>query len=398
MQGNRTPGKVVLLVLDGVGIGELPDAHRYGDEGSNTLVNTARAVGGLNLPHLGALGLGNIEVIPGVQPSPAPAASYGKMAEVSRGKDSTTGHWELAGLVIATEFPTYPAGFPDEVLSQFLRVTDVGGYLGNKPASGTAIIQELGEQHVRSGYPIVYTSADSVFQIAAHETVIPLERLYEICRLTRDRVCVGEHAVGRVIARPFIGDKGTYTRTTNRKDFSLDPFGPTLLDVLSRHGITTVGIGKIDDLFALRGLRSTNHTRTNSAGVDAVIESARKLRAGLIIANLGDFDTLYGHRNDPAGLAGALEEFDRRVPEIVETLDTGDLLILTADHGNDPVSSSTDHSREYVPLLCFSPLKRSGSALGIRSTFADVGKTVADYFGVENSLGGSSFLGEVMGS
>jgi phosphopentomutase len=397
VQGNRTTGKVVLIVLDGVGIGELPDAQRYGDGGSNTIVNTARAVGGLKLPHLGALGLGNIEAIPGVPPAASPCAFFGKMAEVSRGKDSTTGHWELAGLIVEKEFPTYPSGFPYEVLDQFLRVSGTGGYLGNIPASGTAIIQELGDEHVRTGYPIIYTSADSVFQIASHEDVIPLPRLYEICRRTREQVCVGNHAVGRVIARPFVGGKGNYTRTTNRKDFSLDPFGPTVLDVLSGNGISTLGIGKIDDLFAQRGLTSSNHTRTNRAGLDAIIEAARGTLNGLIVANLGDFDTLYGHRNDPQGFARALEEFDAGLPKILETLSPKDLLLITADHGNDPVSPSTDHSREYVPLLCLAKVRGIGHSLGVRGTFADVGKTIADFFAVDNILQGTSFLAEVAG-
>lgn len=392
LQGKRTTGKVVLIVLDGVGIGELPDAFRYGDEGSNTLVNTARSIGGVRLPHLGAFGLGNIAAIQGVPPTASSRASYGKMAEQSRGKDSTTGHWELAGLVVDAEFPTYPNGFPRQVINHFLEVTGLGGILGNIPASGTTIIQELGDEHVRSGFPIVYTSADSVFQIAAHEEVLPLERLYEICRQTREQVCVGEHAVGRIIARPFVGVSGAYTRTTNRRDFSLEPFGPTVLDVLHDAGIPTVGVGKIHDLYAQRGVSVSNHTKTNRDGVDAIISVTRNFQQCLIIANLGDFDTLYGHRNDPKGFAGALEDFDRRIPEITETLAGEDLLLITADHGNDPVSPSTDHSREYVPILVYAPAVATGVNLGTRSTFADVGKTIAEFFGVSNTLAGTSFL------
>jgi len=396
LQGTRSKGKVVCIILDGVGIGALPDAGEYGDGGSNTLVHTAQAVGGLKLPVLGALGLGNIAPLPGVPASESPRASYGRMAERSRGKDSTTGHWELAGCVVEKAFPTYPNGFPQSVLDRFQRVADVSGYLGNVPASGTAIIQELGDEHVRTGFPIVYTSADSVFQIAAHEEVIPLPRLYDICRKTRDHVCVGEHQVGRVIARPFVGTKGAYTRTTNRKDFSLPPFGPTVLDLLVAREIPTVGIGKVDDLYARRGLSRTNHTRTNREGTSAIKEVSGGLRSGFIIANLGDFDTLYGHRNDPVGFAAALEEFDAWLPGMLETLTGEDLLLLTADHGNDPVTPSTDHSREYVPVLAFSPQKTVGRNIGIRTTFADCGKTVAEYFGVPNNLAGTSFLSGVM--
>ena len=396
MQGTRRSGKVVCIILDGVGIGALPDAGAYGDEGSNTLVHTAEAVGGLRLPALESLGLGNIAPLPGVPAVASPRASYGRMAECSRGKDSTTGHWELAGLLVERAFPTYPNGFPQSLLERFRHAADVGGYLGNVPASGTAIIQELGDEHVRTGFPIVYTSADSVFQIAAHEEVIPLGRLYEICRKAREEVCVGEHAVGRVIARPFIGSSGAYRRTTNRKDFSLEPFGATVLDLLAAQGIPTLGIGKVDDLYACRGLSRTNHTRSNREGTAALVEASRGLRSGFVIANLGDFDTLYGHRNDPGGFAAALSEFDAWLPGMLETMGAGDLLLLTADHGNDPVTPSTDHSREYVPMLAYSPGRAVGKDIGIRATFADCGKTVADYFGIPNGLAGTSFLSSVM--
>lgn len=330
-----------------------------------------------------------------MEPASQPRASYGKCAEVSRGKDSTSGHWELAGLIVDREFPTYPHGFPKPLLDSFLSATGVPGYLGNIPASGTAIVEQLGDEHVRTGRPIIYTSADSVFQIAAHEEVIPLERLYEICSITRATVCTGEHAVGRVIARPFVGRSGEYRRTTNRRDFSLAPFGDTVLDLLSRAGIPTVGIGKIDDLYAGRGLTLMDHTRTNEEGIAAIIRLARGTESGLILANLVDFDTLYGHRNDPPGMARALEDFDRQVPSILETLGAGDLFLLTADHGNDPVTPSTDHSREYVPLLALRPGMNAGRNLGTRSTFADVGKTIAEFFGIENRLAGKSFLREV---
>jgi phosphopentomutase len=388
------PGKVVLIVLDGVGVGALPDARSYGDEGTNTLGNTARALGSLHLPHLQKLGLGNIVDAPGIAPSSHADGNFGKMAEQSAGKDSTTGHWELAGLVTDRAFPVYPRGFPEDLLRKFLTVTRSEGYLGNKPASGTEIIRELGDEHVRTGYPIVYTSGDSVFQIAAHEEVIPIERLYEICSLTRREVMVGVHAVGRIIARPFSGSRGSYTRTTNRRDFALQAPGTTLLDLLSEEGIDTIGIGKIDDLFCGRGLKEKIHTKSNAEGVRITIEAASRLRSGLVMTNLVDFDVLFGHRQDPRGLATALEEFDRDLPSVLAVLNEGDLLLLTADHGNDPTDKSTDHSREYVPLLCSVKGGKRNVDLGIRSTFADGAKTVSAYFSLRRSaeLAGNSFL------
>lgn len=352
--------------------------------------------GGLRLPNLAAWGLGNIAPIQGVEPAAAPVAHFGSMAERSGGKDSTTGHWELAGVVVRTPFPTYPQGFPDDLMQTFMRETGCTGFLGNTTASGTVIIQELGAEHVRTGHPIVYTSADSVFQIAAHEGVIPLDRLYEICEIARTRVCVGRHEVGRVIARPFIGTEGAFTRTTNRKDFSLVPPEPTLLDLLQGAGFATAGIGKIDDLFAERGLTSSNHTRSNAAGIDELVRLSRATDTGFIFTNLGDFDTLYGHRNDPPGFARALEAFDAALPAIAATVRPGDLLIITADHGNDPVMPSTDHSREYVPLLCFSPGSRPGGPLGTRATFADVAATIGEYFGIRHSFPGTSFLSHIV--
>jgi len=314
------------------------------------------------------------------------------MVEVSKGKDSTTGHWELAGLITETEFPTFPGGFPEQLLQGFLQVTGCKGFLGNVTASGTAIIQQLGDEHVRTGFPIIYTSADSVFQIAAHEEVVPLPELYRICQLTRDHVCVGEHAVGRVIARPFVGSNSQYSRTTNRRDFSLEPPQITLLDLLTKSGIETVGIGKVDDLFAGRGLLKKFHTKSNAEGIEYIVRESGRMKEGLVIANLVDFDMLYGHRNDPRGFADALEAFDEELPRIMETLDDEDLLIITADHGNDPVTPSTDHSREFVPVLARMTSTKLGSALGVRKTFADAGKTVAEFFGVRNSLAGQSFL------
>jgi phosphopentomutase len=314
------------------------------------------------------------------------------MAEKSRGKDSTTGHWEIAGLVVEKKFPTYPSGFPKGLMEKFLHATQCPGYLGNITASGTVIIQELGDEHLKTGKPIVYTSADSVFQIAAHEEVIPLPRLYEICRTTRDQVCTGDDAVSRVIARPFVGRPGGFARTTNRRDFSLQPSGPTVLDLLLAAGVETVSVGKVDDLFAGRGIASMNHSTTNDEGIRFIIRESAMKRDRFIFANLVDFDQLYGHRNDAGGFAMALRAFDASLPEILKAIGPGELLMITADHGNDPVTPSTDHSREYVPLLVYAPGGRGGKALGTRSSFADVGKTVAEYFGVPNELAGESFL------
>jgi len=388
-----TQGRFVFIVLDGVGIGALPDAAEYGDAGTNTLANTAHAVGGIHLPNLERLGLGNVVWAEGLRPVANAQGCFGRMAERSKGKDSTTGHWEIAGIVTQRPFPLYPHGFPKDILDSFLRVTGEQGCLGNKPASGTVIINELGDEHVRTGYPIVYTSGDSVFQIAAHESVIPLDRLYEICLLTREQVVVGDHAVGRVIARPFVGTSGAYTRTSGRRDYAVEPPGRTVLDELSAAGIETVGIGKIDDLFTGRGLKRTIHTTSNAEGARAVIASMRQMQTGFIMANLVDFDMLFGHRQDAGGFAKALEEFDAMLPQILAELKTGDVLLMTADHGNDPTDASTDHSREYVPLLCVHPGGRTNVSLGTRNTFADAGTTVAEFFGLRgDSLAGESFL------
>jgi phosphopentomutase len=395
----RNAGKVVFIVLDSVGVGELPDAELYGDEGSNTLANTAEAVGGLRLPNLENLGLGNIYSIKSVSPVKKPAGCYGKMSELSKGKDSTIGHWELCGIVTEKPFPTYPSGFPRELIQRFREVTKSKGILGNKPASGTVIIQELGDEHRRTGYPIVYTSSDSVFQIAAHEEVIPLPLLYEMCQKTRDEVCVGEHAVARVIARPFVGEKaGSYIRTANRRDFALEPPRLTLLDLLMESDVPTVGIGKIDDLFAGRGLMTKIHTNSNEDGIERIIQESRNLRSGFLMANLVDFDMLYGHRNDAVGFARALEYFDSQLARILDTLEPDDLLVITADHGNDPTTPSTDHSREYVPILCFHKDGKNGVNLGTRKSFADAGKSVAEYFDVDDSgvLAGESFLQAIL--
>jgi phosphopentomutase len=383
----------IVIVLDGVGTGELPDAYKYGDEGSSTLQNMARVVGGLNLPNLKKYGLGNISEIQGVEKVTNPIASFGKMAEVSEGKDSTTGHWELGGIKVQFDFPYYPKGFPKDLIDNFIRLTGVKGILGNKPASGTEIIKELGDEHVRKGFPIIYTSADSVFQVAAHEEVIPLNRLYEICTIAREKLLKGKNSVGRVIARPFIGTSGNYSRTTNRKDFSMDPVSDTILDVLYKNDIQTVAIGKINDLFNYRGIKVKEKTVSNNEGIEKLIKYSLKVTDSFIFANLVDFDVYYGHRNDPFGFAKALEEVDNHLPEIIEKLDKSDRMIITSDHGNDPTDLSTDHSREYVPLLYFRK-NTAGINLGIRKTFSDVAKTVADYFKVENELEGISFLND----
>ena len=382
-----------VIVLDGVGIGELPDAGKYNDEGSNTLCNTAKAVGGLKLPNLESLGLGNIEPIFGVNNIANPQAAFGKMAELSEGKDSTTGHWELAGLHVTTDFSYFPNGFDSEIVSSFLKETGCKGILGNKPASGTEIIDELGKEHLETGYPIIYTSADSVFQIAAHEEIIPLKRLYEICYITREKVLSYPLQVGRVIARPFIGKPGNFTRTKNRKDFSLDPPEPTVLDILSENDITTIGIGKINDLFNYKGIKKQLLTKSNEEGCEQLMKCAIETKGSFIFANLVDFDVYFGHRNDPKGFAQKLVEFDQFLPDLLNSLDESDRLVITADHGNDPTTPSTDHSREYVPLLFFRK-GVVGKNLGIRKTFSDVGKTVAEFFNVENKLSGVSFLNE----
>jgi len=386
-----------VLVLDSVGAGELPDAADYGDAGSDTLGNTSREVGGLCLPNLQLWGLGNVTEIAGVAPNPRPSASWGRCAEASRGKDTTTGHWEMMGMRLDRAFPTYPDGFPAEVMRAFERETGLG-WLGNRAASGTEIIQKLGDEHVRTGRPIVYTSADSVFQIAAHEQVVPVEELYRVCAVTRTRVCVGEHAVGRVIARPFAGPDagGTYTRTHRRRDFALEPPEPTVLDVLEEAGVTSYGVGKIGEIFAWRGICESPHSIDNMNGFDHLIERVAGADPGFVFANLVDFDMLWGHRNDAEGYARGLEAVDARLPELTDAMCDGDLLIITADHGCDPTTPSTDHSREYVPLLAKVKGVDSGVELGTRTTFADVGETVADFFGVGGRCGrGTSFLSEV---
>lgn len=385
--------KAAIVVLDGVGAGGAPDAAAFGDEGSDTLGNTARSVGGLDLPNLGALGLGNLTRIAGVAPVEAPTASWGRLRERAAGKDTTTGHWEMAGVVLKSPMPTYPHGFPDAIMKRFAEVAGKPA-LGNTVASGTTIIAELGEEHRRTGRAIVYTSADSVFQVAAHEESVPIEELYRICREMRG-VLTGPHAVGRVIARPFEGRPGSYARTNRRRDFSLEPPGPTILDRLVKAGHDVVSVGKIDDIFAGRAITASHHVLPNMECVDATIASLRGLRTGLVFTNLIEFDMSFGHRNDPEGMAGALRDLDRRVPELLKAAGGDTLLLLTADHGNDPTTPSTDHSREEVPLLAWSGGR--GKPLGTRSTFADVGATLAENFGVEPLEAGTSFLADLPG-
>lgn len=390
----------VTIVLDGVGIGAQPDADAYGDAGSHTLGHVCAAEHP-DLPNLTRLGLGNIAPLDGVPPVETPAASFGRMTEVSAGKDSTTGHWELAGVRLDAPFPTYPDGFPPEVIARFREKTGERGVLANKPASGTAVIAEFGPEHARTGFPIVYTSADSVFQIAAHTEVTPLERLYELCRIAREEVCVGEHAVGRVIARPFTGAPGAYERlSAKRKDYSRTPTTTTLQEVLQQAGVRTVAVGKIGDLFGNVGFDEVLKTTSNAEGVARTVEA---IRAGdertpdqvrgrpFIWTNLVDFDQLFGHRNDPAGFARALEEFDRALPEIVEALPEGARLLLAADHGNDPCFPGTDHTREHVPVLLLTKGEPGGRDLGLRASFADHAATVAAHFGVAFGRG-ESFL------
>ena len=385
--------RVILIVLDSVGIGSLPDAAEYGDVGANTLVHVAEKAGGLNLPYLAAMGLGNLDKIKGVSALPD-SGVYGKMKEYSKGKDTTTGHWELAGIILKEPFRTYPQGFPKDVITSFEK--SIGrGILGNIPASGTQIIQELGKEHLLTGKPIVYTSADSVFQIAAHEEIIPVEELYEMCKVAR-KILVGPHAVGRVIARPFVGSPGNFQRTEWREDFSLEPPADTMLDLIKAAGQEVMGVGKIEDIFARRGLTRSNHTVTNMASVDAILEFMQLEKPGLIFANLVEFDMLFGHRNNYQGYAQALEEFDLRLPEIYGLLKSTDIVVITADHGCDPTHPGTDHTREYVPLLLYGDALKAGYNLGVRESFADLAATITDLLGVPAPQAGKSFASEIL--
>lgn len=389
--------RVILMVLDSVGIGAMPDAAAFGDVGANTVGNMARALGGLNLPNLGRLGLGNLLEVPEVPPVGAAAeGAFGRMALASIGKDTMTGHWEMVGIRIDEPFRTYPSGFPEELIERFKAAAGVGGVLGNKVASGTEIIQELGAEHIRTGWPIVYTSADSVFQIAAHEEVIPLPELYRICKAARG-ILHGEHRVGRVIARPFVGTPETgFTRTANRHDYALEP-PPMLLDFVREAGLEVMAVGKIADIFSGHGITRTEPTRNNAHGLDVIENFMAEGGPGLIFANLVDFDMLYGHRRDPEGYARALAEVDARLPRLREMLGDRDVLILTADHGNDPTFRGTDHTREYVPVLLTGRPIRAGAEVGTRRSLADLGATVAELLGVHwRGQQGESFAGMVL--
>ncbi len=381
-----------MIVLDGVGVGAAPDAAAYGDAGSDTLGNLARAVGGLDVPNLERLGLGRVKPLEGVSPVGDPRGAWGRMRPASAGKDSTTGHWEICGIQLAKPFPTYPNGFPREVIDEFAR--RVGrGVIGNVVASGTEVIERFGAEHVRTGKLIVYTSADSVFQVAAHEGVVPLESLYEACALAREML-VAPHDVSRVIARPFVGDDGHFSRTPHRRDFSIAPPSETLVDALASAGIDRRGVGKVDDLLARRSI-AAEHTADNAAGLEAIIRALQEMPSGFLFANLVDFDQLWGHRNDAAGFHEALRTFDRALPTLLSALREDDLLFLTADHGNDPTTPSTDHSREIVPLLVTGARTRP-TDLGERSTFADLGATVGEWLGVGFRGRGTSFLSELL--
>ncbi len=386
--------RVTLIVLDGAGIGAMPDAPEWGDAGSDTLghICESRAV---RLPNLQGLGLGNIRPLNGVAKIEKPRGCYGKCALKSNGKDTTTGHWEMAGIILERAFPTYPHGFPQTLIDEFIRKTGVPGILGNIPASGTEIIKQFGAEHVKTGKPIVYTSADSVFQIAAHEEVIPLNRLYEICEIARSMLR-GEHEVGRVIARPFLGEPGSFYRTENRHDYAVPPPRENLLPLLSEHGLDVVCIGKIASIYDSAGVTQDLTAKNNEQSIDQTIRALREDTRGLIFSNLVDFDMLYGHRRDTEGYAGALEHFDSRWPEIEAAMREDDLIIITADHGNDPTYRGTDHTREYAPLVVFGKRARPGVDLGTRRSLSDIGNTIAENFGLELNAG-ESFMSEIAG-
>ncbi|HEY6003020.1 MAG TPA: phosphopentomutase [Anaeromyxobacter sp.] len=381
--------RFLILVADSAGCGAMPDAREYGDVGSDTIGNTSRAVGGLSLPVLGRLGLGSLTAVAGVPPDPSAAGFHGRMAERSQGKDSVTGHWEMMGIVLKEGLAVFPHGFPPEIVEPFVKACGIPGVLGNKAASGTDIVKELGEEHQRTGKPIVYTSADSVFQIAAHEETVPLERLYAWCLAARK--ILDPWRVARVIARPFVGTPGKYVRTYHRKDFAIAAPGTTVLEKLVEAKVPVVGVGKIPDIFDRKGISEEIHTEGNADGLRKTEALLERVDHGLVFVNLVDFDMLYGHRNDAKGYGRALEELDRALPRLFAKLRPGELCAITADHGCDPTTPGTDHSREYVPLLVHAPGK-GGGALGTRGSFADLGATVADFFGLRADVG-ASFLG-----
>ena len=386
--------RVILIVMDSLGVGELPDANLYGDVGSHTLDNTYKACGGLKIDNLEKLGFGNIEGVKYLNKVNDNIGAYGKLAERSKGKDTVTGHWEIGGVILDTPLNTYPNGFSEEIIEEFLKRTNKKCVLGNCVSSGTEIIERLGDEHVKTGYPIIYTSADSVFQIAAHEDVIPLEELYEMCRIAREML-VGENVVGRVIARPFVGENGNYKRTPNRRDYALDPFSKTMLEYLKENGKEVAAVGKIEDIYNKKGVTMAVHTKNNMDGVDATLKYMKEVKEGLIFTNLVDFDMLYGHRNDPKGYGKAIEELDNRLQEIYSEMTEDDILMLTADHGCDPTTESTDHSREYIPLLVYGN-KINPVNIGTRESFTDISKTILEYFNIENNIDGKSFLRNIL--
>jgi phosphopentomutase len=383
--------KVHVIVMDSVGIGEAPDAEKFGDVGSDTLGHIAKEMNGLNMPVMGSLGLSNIRKLQGIEPAEAPKAYYGKMQEASVGKDTMTGHWEIMGLNIDKPFKVYPDGFPPELITE-LEIRTGRKVLCNKPYSGTAVIEDYGKEHMETGAIIVYTSADPVLQIAAHEDVIPLDELYKICEIARELTLVPEYLVGRVIARPFIGLPGNFVRTSNRHDYALSPFGRTTMNEMKDAGLDVIAIGKISDIFNGEGVTEAIRTKNNTDGMDQLNKVVRSDFHGMSFLNLVDFDANFGHRRDPIGYGEALEEFDRRLPEVLEALTKDDLLIITADHGNDPTFTGTDHTREYVPLIVYSPRFAAGAELPLCMTFADIAATVAENFGVAAPKFGKSFL------
>lgn len=390
----NTYKRIFLIVMDSVGIGESPDAEKFGDKGADTLGHIAERMNGLNMPNMGKLGLSNIREIKGIEKAVKPMGYYTKMMEASNGKDTMTGHWEIMGLNIQTPFRVFPDGFPDELLSELEERTG-RKIIGNKPASGTEILDELGEEHMKTGALIVYTSADSVLQIAAHEEIIPIEEQYKICKIARELTLDEKYMVGRVIARPFLGEPGNFKRTANRHDYALKPFDRTVMSEMKDAGLDVIAIGKISDIYDGEGVTQSLRTISNMDGMDKLVQTLNMDFTGISFLNLVDFDALYGHRRDPEGYGNALEEYDARLPEVFAKLQEDDLLIITADHGNDPVAPGTDHTREYVPLIVYSKKMPEGKELPIRETFADIGATVADNFSVKMPNFGKSFLQEL---
>lgn len=386
--------RVIWMVIDSVGIGALPDSQKFGDVNVDTLGNIVRACKGIKIPNMIKLGLANIEGVDSLENIESPIGCYGRCSEVSKGKDTTTGHWEMTGVLVETPFKTFENGFPKDIIEEFERRSN-RKVIGNKPASGTAILDELGEQHMNTGEVIVYTSADSVFQIAAHEEIVSLDELYKMCEIARE-IMMGDNAVARIIARPFIGKPGAFERTSNRRDYSLSPFEDTVLDNIKNSNLDVIGVGKIEDIFNQQGITEAIHTHDNMDGVNQTINYMKKETKGLIFTNLVDFDSKYGHRRDVEGYKNALEEFDARIPEILENMNDDDVLIINSDHGNDPTYKGTDHTREYIPVLVYGKNLKSGLNLGTRNSFADIGATVADILNVEMPKHGQSFKKEIM--